>query len=55
MTIDVRLTRYATLAAAVDMLVEKRFALLNPAKWDDTKGRGAHAALKPLSLGHVLS
>jgi len=31
-----RLKRYTTLAAAVDMLVEQRLALLNPAKWDDT-------------------
>ncbi len=31
-----RLKRYTTLAAAVDMLVEQRLALLNPSKWQDT-------------------
>jgi Protein of unknown function (DUF2971) len=30
------LRRYTTLAAAVDMLVQERLALLNPAKWQDT-------------------
>ena len=33
---ETRLKRYTTLAAAADMLVEKRLALLNPAKWQDT-------------------
>ena len=36
MTDDTRLKRYTTLAAAVDMLVEQRIALLNPSKWQDT-------------------
>jgi hypothetical protein len=36
MTTGPRLKRYTTLAAAVDMLVEQRLALLNPSKWQDT-------------------
>jgi hypothetical protein len=36
MTDQMRLKRYTTLASAVDMLVEQRLALLDPAKWKDT-------------------
>ena len=36
MSDQTRLKRYTSLAAAVDMLVQQRIALLNPSKWQDT-------------------